>query len=233
MGSNVILAEENGRKFDGYLARPPKGTEPAGKTAGLVILHDMFGINPVFRELADAYAAKGLTVLIPNLFWRDEVPGPLSYDGGHKEAWSRVHAFDFERAGADVGRAADWLRTSESLDGNVAVWGFCFSGPVAILAAARGGFSAAISFYGLGINRWPQALAALPCPAQLHYGLKDEHIPRTEIDAVRAAAQGNPRIEIFLYENAGHSFFNKIRPTYDAAASRMAAGKVERALGIA
>ncbi len=192
----------------------------------------MFGINPVFRELADEYAARGHCVLIPNLFWRDEVPGPLSYDGGHKEAWSRVHAFDFEHAGADVGRAAGWLRNTGGVSGKVVVWGFCFSGPVAILAAARGGFDGAISFYGLGISRWPQALAALPCPAQLHYGLKDEHIPSAEIDAVRAAAKGNTRIEIFLYEGAGHSFFNKIRPTYDAEASRVAAKRTHTVLGV-
>ena len=46
-------------------------------------------------------------------------------------------------------------------------------------------------------------------PLQLHYGLNDEHIPKSEIDAVAAAAAGNAKIEIQLYPGAGHGFFNR------------------------
>ena len=40
-------------------------------------------------------------------------------------------------------------------------------------------------------------------PLQLHYGLNDEHIPKSEIDTVAAAAAGNANIEIQLYPGAG------------------------------
>ena len=59
----------------------------------------------------------------------------------------------------------------------------------------------------------PPNSAAVNCPVQLHYGLKDPHIPRPEIDAVtRAGGSSRSNIEIFLYAEAGHSFFNPIRP---------------------
>jgi dienelactone hydrolase len=57
---------------------------------------------------------------------------------------------------------------------------------------------------------------------QLHYGLKDPHIPRPEIDAVTRTAAQRPNIDIFLYAEAGHSFFNPIRPAYHAASAKLA-----------
>ena len=68
------------------------------------------------------------------------------------------------------------------------------------------------------------------CPLQLHYGLKDQHIPRQEIDAVSAGVRGRPSVEVFLYPEAGHSFANPVRPTYDAAAAKLAAARIEAML---
>ena len=67
-------------------------------------------------------------------------------------------------------------------------------------------------------------------PLQLHYGLKDQHIPRQEIDAVAAGVRGRPNVEVFLYPEAGHSFANPVRPTYDAAAAKLAGERIEAML---
>ena len=68
------------------------------------------------------------------------------------------------------------------------------------------------------------------CPLQLHYGLQDQHIPRREIDTVTAGVRGRPNVEVFLYPQAGHSFANPVRPTYDAAAAELAAERIEAML---
>jgi dienelactone hydrolase len=65
---------------------------------------------------------------------------------------------------------------------------------------------------------------------QLHYGLQDQHIPRQEIEAVTDGVRGCSSAEVFLYPQAGHSFANPVRPTYDAAATRLAATRIERML---
>jgi carboxymethylenebutenolidase len=65
------------------------------------------------------------------------------------------------------------------------------------------------------------------CPVHLHYGLKDPHIPRPEIDAVMQAAERRPNIEIFIYPDAGHSFFNPIRPAYHAPSAKLAGERLE------
>ena len=220
-GEWITLARDDARSFRAYLARPA-----AGRGVGLVILHDMFGPNPAFLALADAEAARGRCVLVPNLFWRSEPDGVLPYDAPHDAAWARLRSFDLEAAVAGLQLPVDWLRRSAHANGKVAVLGFCFSGNLAFLAAARIDVDAVISFYALGISAHLAEVGRIGCPVQLHYGLADEHVPRAEIDAVAQGAAANPAIELHRYFGAGHSFFNPLRPTYAAAASEIAARRV-------
>ena len=68
-------------------------------------------------------------------------------------------------------------------------------------------------------------------PLQLHYGLADEHIPKSESDAVATAAFGNANIEIQLYPGAGHGFFNRTCSPEDVKAVETATAHIDRFLG--
>jgi carboxymethylenebutenolidase len=120
-----------------------------------------------------------------------------------------------------------WLRAQPFSNGKVFALGFCAGGRMAFVAAARAGVDAAVSFYGMGIAKHDAEFAQVNCQVQLHYGLKDPHIPRPEIDAVTHAAARRPNIEIFLYAEAGHSFFNPIRPGYHAASAKLAGERLD------
>lgn len=221
----IVLAVDGARRFTAYVALPA-----TGRGVGLLILHDMFGPGPPFRGLADDYARKGVCALLPNLFWRSQHTGLLSYDATHQDAWARLEAFDLDDAVADMRSAVAWLRASPSCTGQVVALGFCFSGLLAFLAAARAGVDAAVAFYSLGISRHLDAAPRIACPLQLHYGLADEHVPRAEIDAVAAGLAGKDNVELHLYSGAGHSFFNPVRPMYDAAASALAVRRIDALL---
>jgi carboxymethylenebutenolidase len=218
----LTLAEDGTRRCAAYEATPEPGAR-AG--AAILLFHDMFGIGAPFLDLAARYAADGHHVLAPNLFWRSEPDGVLPYDGGHERGWKRLETFDFDRAIDDVRLALAALRKNSG-GRKVAAVGFCFSGVVSYLAAARTDVDAAASFYALGISRYTREAARIACPLQLHYGLDDASVPRAEIDAVTAAVQNHPRIETYLYPGAGHSFFNPVRPTYDPDASALAGARV-------
>jgi carboxymethylenebutenolidase len=218
----ITLAADGARRFDAYHAIPAEGRGPA-----LLVLHDMFGITPPFRTLAEDYARRGHTVLVPNQFWRSDPSGELPYDGGHQRGWARVAAFDFDGAVEGMRLAIEALRRSPNCNGKVLALGFCFSGVLAYLAAARTDVDAAISFYALGISRYLGEAARIAGPVQLHYGLADESVPQAEVDAVAQGVAGMPNVELHLYPGAGHSFFNPVRPMYDAAASAIAARRID------
>jgi carboxymethylenebutenolidase len=226
MGSTVALASDGGRTFDAYLAQSAASRPPA-----IMLLHDMFGLNEPIGAAADNFARRGYCALVPNLFWRSQIPGVISYDDSqHPAAWARLQALDLDVVTADMARAIGWLRAQPFSAGKVAAIGFCGGGRFAYLAAARCGVDGAASLYGLGISQHLGEIDRVRCPLQLHYGLKDQHIPRQEIDAVTAGVRGRPRIELFLYPQAGHSFANPVRPTYDAAAAQLAAARIETML---
>jgi carboxymethylenebutenolidase len=217
-----VLSTDGMRSFDSYLARPPAGVGP-----GLIILTEMWGITALNRDMADAFARQGWCALVPNMFWHSELTGVLAYEEPERSrAWARLRAFDFDRAADDVRTAAGWLRASRSCSGKIAAIGFCMGGRTAFLAASRAGIDAAAALYALGIAQHLDEIATVPCPLQLHYGLNDQHIPRSEIDAVSRAAQDNRNITIHLYPGAGHGFFNPARATYDPQAVELASERI-------
>jgi carboxymethylenebutenolidase len=222
----VTIAGEGSRTLTAYFARPDRA--PAH---GIIVLSDMFGLNEPIRGIADRFARRGHLALVPNLFWRSGNPGVISYDDArHAEAWERLKALDLDVTTRDIGRAVAWLRADPSGTGKVAVVGFCGGGRLAYLAAARAGVDGAAALYGLGIANHLDELAKVTCPLQLHYGLNDQHIPRAEIDAVVAGLRGSPTAQVYLYPEAGHSFANPVRPTYDPAAAALAFDRTDRML---
>jgi carboxymethylenebutenolidase len=222
----LTLTTESVRCFDAYLSRPLKTRAPA-----IVVLHDMFGLNESIRTVAVRYASLGYVAMVPNLFWRSANPDPIPYDEArHPAAWERLKALDLGTVTADMRTAVNWLREQSFTNGKVAALGFCGGGRFAFLAAARCNVDAAAALYGLGISEHLGELDNVKCPLQLHYGLKDQHIPRQEIDAVSAGVRGRPSIEVFLYPEAGHSFANPVRPTFEFAAAKLAAARIDAML---
>jgi carboxymethylenebutenolidase len=223
---NPILAEADGRAFDGYLARPADRVGP-----GLVIVTEMWGTTQLNRDMADSYAKRGWCALVPSMFWRAERTGTLAAQGADVDAaWERLRAYDFDRGAQDVRIAVDWLRRSPACSGKIAAIGFCMGGRTAFLASARAGVDAAIAVYALGIAHHLDEVSRIACPVQLHYGLADVHIPRSEIDAVMEATKASAKVETFLYPGAGHGFFNPLRPAYDATAVALARQRIDSLL---
>jgi len=219
----VSLARDGSRNFDAYLARPAQNKAPS-----VMIFTEMFGTGQHHREMADDFARRGFVALIPNLYWRSPFPGELAFQGPDRDAaWARLAAFDVDAGGRDIGTAVNWLRAQPFSNGKVFALGFCAGGRMAFVAAARANVDAAVSFYGMGIAKHEAEFRRVACPVHLHYGLHDPHIPRPEIDAVMAAAECRPNIEVFLYPEAGHSFFNPIRPGYHAASAKVAGERLE------
>jgi carboxymethylenebutenolidase len=60
----MVALRSAGRAFDGYLAQP----KAPGPHPGLVVIHEIFGLTPWLRSVADRLAAQGFFALAPDLF---------------------------------------------------------------------------------------------------------------------------------------------------------------------
>ena len=66
------------------------------------------------------------------------------------------------------------------------------------------------------------AAPGIRCPTIMHWGGADPFIPREQVDAVAAVAEGHALIECHVHEGAGHAFDNHRAPRFhkpDAAAA--------------
>lgn len=220
--SSEVLYAESGRSFDGAFAR---GAD-TGRVA-VIILTEMFGVTDAMRIAAQGFAEEGIPALVPNMFWRADIPRALDYEGEDRAtAWTRLAGFDKVQGVRDVGMAADWLAGKVGVSRPLLLVGFCGGGLWSYLAAATGRYAASASFYALGIAKHLDLMPGIKCPMQLHYGMVDPHVPRDEIDAVSAAASRNSNVEVHTYEKAGHSFANVKRPTYDADSTKLAMQRI-------
>jgi carboxymethylenebutenolidase len=99
----------------------------------------------------------------------------------------------------------------------VGIVGYCYGGTVTWLGACKGGFDAAVGYYGGGIHTLLDLDAG--CPVQLHFGEKDQGIPLENVDKIRAAKSD---VDIFVYDGAGHGFVCDERASYSEEATNQA-----------
>ena len=210
MGQTRQLHARDGFKLGAY------ESAPSGLSKGaVVVIQEIFGVNPHIREVVDGYADAGYYALAPQLFDRIEPGIELGYEEadmgrGIELAFQQL---DHALALQDVQSAID----AAALQGKVGVVGYCFGGLLTWLSACElSGVAAASSYYGGGVGG--HAEKHPKCPVIMHFGERDAHIPLTEVDKVRSH---NPDVQIHVYD-ADHGFNCDHRASYDAASAKLA-----------
>jgi carboxymethylenebutenolidase len=184
-----------------HLAVPP--TTP-GPWPGVVVLHEIFGLNADIREQASRLAAAGFLAVAPDLFSAGRLRCIRSVFRAHS-AGSGAPVDDIEATRA-------WLAGHADCTGRVGVIGFCMGGGFALLTAPKG-FAAAASNYGPVPEQ--DALRGA-CPIVGSYGARDPELRgAAEKLETRLSALGVEH-EVKEYPDAGHSFLN--RPSLGPAA---------------
>jgi len=201
----------------GFLALPDEGPSP-----GVVMIPDVWGLSPLYRELAQRLAADDFAVLAIDPYRKTGAPELT--DMASVMAWIRELSDPLVQE--TVQDAVDALASDSAVAGRkVGVVGFCMGGQYALLAACGcTGLSACAPFYGMlryeeGLDptrkpRSPlEALADLSCPLLGLYGEEDPIIPVANVRALEEglATIGQPA-EVHLYAGAGHAFMNTSRP---------------------
>jgi len=213
MGQMIELTASDGHALSAYLA------DPAGTPlAGLVVVQEIFGVNPHIRSVADRWAAEGYQVLAPALFDRQGKHIELGYtDADMQRGFGLMQAAGLDTPVLDIEAARLELQRRMGATGKVGVLGFCWGGLLTWLSACKvAGFSAAVPYYGGGIPNHAQLRPQ--CPVLAHFGERD---PWITIDSVKAFAAAQPEVEVHVYA-ADHGFNCDHRGSFDATAAQLA-----------
>jgi carboxymethylenebutenolidase len=139
---------------------------PSGGPATAVLaVPSIFGVNDDMAMVAERLVGEGYIAIIPDPFWRDEDSGVIGHDEeGRARAFARMGRTPFEQAFGDVTDVINDLRARDDCNGKVAVMGFCYGGPFALVAAAKCGIQAGFSYHGSFMDKYLDAMPDVSCP---------------------------------------------------------------------
>ncbi len=192
--TDVRIPLAGGGSLPGALAVP----EGPGPFAGVIVLHEVFGLNDDMRRIAGRFADNGYAALAPDLYSH----------GNRQLCMVRLLAGGLQdQALGDIEATRRWLAARDEVDAErIGVIGFCMGAGFALLFGARGGVKVAAVNYG----KVPKDQAALAnvCPVVGSYGAKDKMF-RKDADRLEQHLTGLAvDHDVKIYENVGHSFLS-------------------------
>jgi len=195
-----------------HFARP-KGDV---KLPGIVVIHENRGLVPHIEDVARRVALEGFLAIAPDA---------LSPLGGTpkdlEQAPSLIQKLDNQQTTKNFLAAVKYLKTHPQSTGKVGCTGFCWGGGMANQVAVNSpDVEAVVPFYGR--QPAPEEVPKIKASILLHYASLDERINQG-IPAYEAALkEASKDYKIFMYEGAGHAFFNDTGPRYHAEAAKLA-----------
>ena len=216
---DFITLGVEGTEMDAYIALP----EGARTFPAIIILQEAFGVNNHIRNVAERLCKEGYAVIAPDFFHRTV----KRLEAGYEDFASisrHFQAITNEGLEADLKACYAWLQQQQNiLHEKTGSIGFCLGGRVSFLANTSLPLSAAVSYYGGGLDTLANEAANMHAPHLFFWGGKDAHIPQekvdTIIDAVKAA--GKDYINTVI-SYADHGFHCDERSSYHPMAAKEA-----------
>jgi carboxymethylenebutenolidase len=192
-------------------------TDKEAKVPGIVVIHEVFGLNPHIEDVARRLATEGFMALAPDA---------LSPAGGtpedRNEAVTLVRQLDGEATVNNYVAAVKYLLSHPKSNGNAGVIGFCWGGGMANQVAVKSPeLKAAVPFYGNQPK--PEDVHKIKASLLLHYAGNDNRINQGIAAFEEALKKASIDYRLYMYEGADHAFFNDTNPArYNKEASQLA-----------
>jgi carboxymethylenebutenolidase len=194
-----------GKPLNAYLAAPAGGRD----LPGVVVIHELFGLNDHIKSVADRFADHGYAALAVDLL------------GDRRQRLCVVRLFAglvvrprSNRALKEIRDGVRWLQRQPNVDsGKIGVIGFCMGGGFALaVACVDDQVKASSAFYGLTPR--PVSMFAHACPIVASYGEEDQFFVKRLPKLRNALDEYAVPHDVEVYPNAGHAFFNDTLDTY-------------------
>ena len=231
--SGLVAGEVRVPASDGaipaYRARPGAGAHwPV-----VLVTQEIFGIHEHIKDICRRFAKQGYYAIAPSLYARYGDPAP--YTDMHKLVADIVSKVPDAGVMSDLDASAKFAGSESADAARLAVIGFCWGGRIVWLYAAHNpALRAGAAFYGALRSPTPRnplrplypldLVEKMDAPVIAFYGGKDQGIPVSDVEAMRAAlAQAGKRnCDISVFMDAEHGFFADYRPSYNEGDAKLA-----------
>ncbi|HVA78189.1 MAG TPA: dienelactone hydrolase family protein [Candidatus Binataceae bacterium] len=188
------------------------GGEDGAKRPGVIVIHEIFGLNDDIRRITARVAGLGYVALAPDLY---DGPGLraiciartlMSLNRGTGQAFE------------DLESARKFLAGQPSVDSSrIGVIGFCMGGGFALLYAVRAPMNVCATFYG-DVPKTADKIRGV-CPVLGGYGADDKLFASQGRRLDTLLAENAVEHDVKLYDGAGHSFMSR----HEGALAKLAA----------
>ncbi len=202
MGGEMVQFQSNGKQTEGYLAVPASGKGP-----GVIVIQEWWGLVPHIKRVADRFAEEGFVALAPDLYHGKTTKSP-------DEAGKLMMAMNIAETEKDLRGAISYLLNHPAVTSSkVGTVGFCMGGALSLYAATKNPqVGACVVFYGGHPNVKPE-LEKLEAPVLGLYAERDTFVtPEAARELERRLKELGKQVEIHIYKDADHAFFNDDRP---------------------
>jgi carboxymethylenebutenolidase len=201
-----ITALDNNGSFNAYVAKPV-GTPKAA----IIVIQEIFGINPGIRQKCDSWAALGYLAVAPDLFWRIKPGIELDPDVETElqEAFGYFGVYDPTDGVKDIEATIHAIRRGQvGTDGvsKVGCVGYCLGGKLAYMAATRTDIDASVGYYGVMIDQMLNESHAIARPLMLHIPTADHLVGPEAQAAMHAGLDSHPKVVLHDYPGLDHGF---------------------------
>jgi len=219
----TITTLDGDAEFSAYLARP-SGTPKAA----IIVIQEIFGVNPGIRQKCDKLAAQGYLALAPDLFWRREPGVELDPDvePEFQRALELMGQFDQDAGIRDIQAAINHLRDTQGTE-KVGCIGYCLGGRLAYMTAARTDIDASIGYYAVGIDGLLGEKEAIANPLMLHIAGDDGFVDADTQAAMHAGLDDHDKVTLHDYPGLNHGFATETGTRRDNEAAELADSRSE------
>jgi carboxymethylenebutenolidase len=228
----TVAVTEGGESLPVYVARPAA----RGRFPAIIVVSEVFGVHEYIRDVCRRLAKLGYVAVAPSFFFRADPSNALPALTDFSAITKIVGTAKNDQVLGDVGATLAWLGGQKFVDARrLAITGFCWGGAVVWMSTHRyPSLKAGTAWYGRlappapgtfmsdDKRKWPLEIASeMKTPVLGLYGGKDQGIPASDIDKMRAAltAAGQTEDQLIVYPKAQHGFHADYRSSYDHEAA--------------
>jgi carboxymethylenebutenolidase len=213
-------------KADGTI--PAYVARPAGTPkAAIIVIPEIFGVNPGIRQKADKWAADGYLAVAPDIFWRFAPGVELNPDveAELQQAFGYFQQYDPSDGVYDIESTIKWIHGLGI--SKVGCAGYCLGGRLAYMAATRTDIDASVGYYGVMIDQMLDEAHRIAKPLMLHIPTADHFVLPAAQAVIHAGLDDNPRVTLHDYPGLDHGFATEMGDRRDPAGAQLADSRTE------
>ena len=192
--------------FPVYLTKPADDA-----AAAVIVIPEIFGVNPGIRKKCDTWAAMGYVAAAPDIFWRFAEGEELDPDvpAQFQRALENMGQFKGDECIRDIEALIHHLKREVGC-AKVGLVGFCLGGFMAYLAATRTDIDASVGYYGVSLDQHLGEAHAIARPLMLHIAGADHFVSPEAQAKIHAELDPHPRVTLHDYPGLDHGFAAEI-----------------------